>query len=203
MLDHLKILALAFSVAAPQPQPIYGKLGEALSRAQTGEFGPRNGDLCDGNYEAPLLSAAATGAFKTSGALWSSGARRIKVYEYEFGQTGGLSSTDCQVQYDVSHFGTTNILTATAVVPNPLDGADGTCLALFANNATTELTYTTAGVGLSLKSWGINQRGSYRWRALDDGDNLVIPASAGVGLGIRELSSNFTGSVVGNVSFVE
>ena len=155
------------------------------------------------NYEAPILQGTLSTSFKTAGALWSTGTRRIQVYEIEFGQTGALSSTDCQCLYDLSRFGATAILTATAVVPNSLDIADSSPLAQFANNATAELTYTTAGFGLSLKSFAINQRGSYRWRALDDGDNLMIPATAVTGLGIRALSSNFTASAVGNVSFVE
>jgi hypothetical protein len=156
-----------------------------------------------GNYLAPLLQGTTTTSFKTEGAVWSSGARRIKVYEVELGQTGALSSTDCQVQYDLSRFSQTAILTAPLVVPSPTDAADGTCLAIFANNATTELTYTTAGVGLSLKSWSLNQRGFMRWRALDDNDNIIVAATNLVGVGIRGLSSNFTASAVGNLSFVE
>ena len=155
------------------------------------------------NYEAPLLQGTVSTSFKTAGALWSTGVRRMMVYELEFGQTGALSSTDCQVQWDLSRFGATAILTATAVVPNSLDIADSSPLAQYANNEVAEATYTTAGFGLSLKSFAINQRGSYRWRALDDGDNLIIPATAVTGVGMRVLSSNFTASSVGNISFFE
>jgi len=155
------------------------------------------------NYEAPLLQATVSTAYKTTGALWSAGTGRIMVYEVEFGQTGALASTDCQCQWDLSVFSSTNILTATAVTPNKLDPADGAATSVFANNATTELTYTTAGNGLALKNWGINQRGSYRWRALDDGDNIIVANTSLVGIGIRTLSSNFTGSAVGSISFVE
>ena len=158
---------------------------------------------CFANYEAPLLQGTISTSFKTAGALWSSGTRRIMLYEAEFGQTGALSSTDCQVQWDLSRFGATAILTATAVIPNLLDIADSSPLAQFANNATGELTYTGAGAGLSLKSWAINQRGSYRWRALDDGDNIIVPATALAGVGLRALSSNFASTGIGNVSFVE
>lgn len=156
------------------------------------------------NYTAPILQGTVgTGPLKTAGALWSNGTRRVMLYEAEFGQTGALASTDCQCQWDVSRFGSTAILTASAVVPNLLDVADSSPLAQFANNATTEPTYTTAGFGLSLKSWAINQRGSYRWRALDDGDNIIVPATNLTGVGIRVLSSNFTGSAIGNISFIE
>jgi len=155
------------------------------------------------NFEGPILQGTVATAYKTAAALWSVGSHRVMLYELEFGQTGALASTDCQCQWDLSVFSSTNILTATTVVVNKLDPADATAVTIFANNATTELTYTTAGAGLALKNWGINQRGSYRWRALDDGDNIIIPATNLTGVGLRVLSSNFTGSAVGNLSFVE
>lgn len=154
------------------------------------------------NFEAPLLSAALTTAFKTTGFMWAAGTKRAQLYEVEMGQTGALASTDCQVQWDLSRAATPS-LAGTTVAANLLDTADYVAATLFMNAASGEPTYTTAGNGLSLKSWGINQRGSYRWRALDDGDNIIIPSTAGVGLGIRAVSSNFTGSAIGNISFIE
>jgi hypothetical protein len=156
------------------------------------------------NYEGPILQGSLTTTYKTAALLLvGSTARRAMVYEIEMGQTGGLSSTDCQVQWDVSRNSTTNLFTATAVTANLLDLGDSAASYTFQNNATNEGTYTTAGAGLAIKSWGVNQRGTNRWRALDDGDNIIIPASAGAGLGVRALSSNFTGSAIGNVSWVE
>lgn len=160
--------------------------------------------ICEANFEAPVLQGTVGTTYKTAGAFWSVGSRRAMLYEVEFGQTGALStSTDCQCQWDLSLFASTALLTATTVVFNKLDQADGTAVTIFANNATAELTYTTAGAGLSLKNWAINQRGAYRWRALDDGDNIIIPAVNLTGLGLRTLSSNFVGSAVGNLSIVE
>lgn len=159
------------------------------------------------NYEAPLLQGTITTTYKSAGVLYANiaanTARRIMLYEIEMGQTGALASTDCQVQWDVSRFSATNALAGTAVVPNLLDPADVSPLSLFFNAISAELTYTGANFGLGLKNWGINQRGSYRWRALDDGDNLIIAATAATGLGVRALSSNFTSSAVGSLSFVE
>jgi hypothetical protein len=160
------------------------------------------------NFEAPLLEAPVTTAFKSSGVLYATYtanlARRIMVYEIEFGQTGSLASSDCQCQWDVSRFSVTAALVATASVPNNLDPADTSPLAQFLNNASTELTYTAGtGFGLNLKSWAINQRGSYRWRALDDGDNIIVAATAGQGIGVRTLSSGFGATAIGNVSFIE
>lgn len=158
------------------------------------------------NYSAPLLYNAVTTSFKTAGALFcGSTARRFMAYEYEFGQAGAYASTDISCLWDVSRM-STGALAGSTVVVNAYDPADTqTALTLFLNAATAEPTYTTAGNGLSIKAWGINQRGSYRWRALDDGDNIIIPATAAVGLGIRTLSpsSGFANSAVGSVSFVE
>ncbi len=95
------------------------------------------------NYEAPLLQGTVSTAYKTAGALYSAGTGRGMVYEVEFGQTGALASTDCQCQWDLSVFSSTNILTATSVVPNKLDPADGASTLVFLNNATTELTAKT------------------------------------------------------------
>lgn len=157
------------------------------------------------NYGAPLLQVTVTTAYKTAGFVWSVGLRRIQVYEIEFGQAGSLASTDIQVQWDISR-GITGALGGSAVVPNLFDLSDTSPSAQFLNGATTEPTYSAINTGLSIKNWGINQRGSYRWRALDDGDNIIIPATSATGIGARQLSPGgpITGmSAVGNLSFVE
>jgi hypothetical protein len=126
------------------------------------------------------------------------------VYEAEFGQTAALASTDCQCQWDLSRIASTNTMAATAVAMNLLDPADIAATTLFYNTVTTEPpNITTVGLGLNLKNWAINQRGSYRWRALDDGDNIIVASGASQGLALRVLSSNFTGSAVGTLSIIE
>lgn len=161
------------------------------------------------NYEAPLLNASVITTFRSAGVLYvnstASQNRRYQVYEIEFGQGGSLASTDIQNQWDVSRLGASAALVGTAVTPNLLDPGDVATFGVYFNNITTEPTYTTAGNGLSLKSWAINQRGSYRWRALDDGDNIVIPAVAFNGIGVRQLSgsANSAQSAIGNLSFTE
>jgi hypothetical protein len=155
------------------------------------------------NFTGPLLQGTVSTTYKTTGAVQAN-ARRAMIYEIEMGQTGTLAPTDCQCQWDVSRISNTNTLTATTVALNLLDQADVTATTLFFNNATAEPpNVTTVGLGLNLKNWGINQRGSYRWRALDDGDNLIIAQAASQGLIVRVLSSNFSGSAVGTVSVLE
>ena len=155
------------------------------------------------NYEAPLFQAAVSTAYKSAGVLYSNGTRRIMLYEVELGASGAPASTDAQILWDLSRFTATTTLAGTSVIPNLLDTADSSPLALFFNAISAELTYSAAGAGLSLKSWGINQRGSYRWRALDDNDNIIIPAAVGTGIGLRAQSSAFTSTAIGNISFVE
>ncbi len=108
----------------------------------------------------------------------------------------------------MSRIGASAGLAATAVTPNPLDGtAAGTALSNYFNTPTTDSTptVTTQGNGLSLYTWPINQRGFNRWRALDDGDNIVVPSVAFNGLAIRLLCSGgaFGGSGVGTLGFGE
>ncbi|SRR5258706_8092886 len=164
------------------------------------------------NFATPLLNATVTTTYRSAGVIsvntTTSNQRRIQIYEIEFGQSGALASTDIQNQWDVSRFTVTNLVVGTAVIANPLDNADVVALTQYLNNVNTEVSaMAVAGSGLSLKNWGINQRGSYRWRALDDGDNIMIPATAGFGIAIRELtgSASAIGSqtAVGTVSFIE
>jgi hypothetical protein len=154
------------------------------------------------NYAAIILNSTVAATYRTTGLAWSAG-RRWMLYEAEFGQTGTLSSTDIQCEWDISRIGSTAAVVGTTVATNLLDLADVASSTLFMNAVTTEPTYTTAGNGLNLKHWAINQRGSYRWRALDDGDNLLVPSTGGMGLGLRVQSSSYAGSAVGNISFVE
>jgi hypothetical protein len=160
------------------------------------------------NYEAPLLQSTVFATFRSAGLLFPSATaglqRRIQVYEMEFGQAGQLASTDAQNLWDVTRC-LTGSATGAAVVPNSLDISDNSPLSQFLNNVTTEPTQTGAGFGLGLKQWAINQRGSYRWRALDDGDNIIIPATTGAAIMIRQLANvaNQNQTAMGNISFIE
>lgn len=157
------------------------------------------------NFTGNLLYGVVTTSYKTAGFLWVlTTLRRLQVYEVEMGQAGAYASTDISVQWDLSRAATPT-LAGTTVQSNALDTADGTAAAQFVNNASAEPTYTTTTNGLNLKNWGINQRGSYRWRALDDGDNIIIPGTTGVGVGIRVISptGGFANSAVGGISFIE
>jgi hypothetical protein len=143
------------------------------------------------NITAPLLLTSGTAAFRTTGAIWVGALlRRISAYEINVGQgASAYNSVDSSAVWDVSRFGATNGIAGTAVIPNLLDPADGSPASQFMNTTTADPTYTTAGNGLNLYTWPVNQRGFNRWRALDDGDNIIVPATAGFGIGVRALMS--------------
>ena len=160
-----------------------------------------------------LLNATVTTAFRSAGVLYVNSTaafnRRYQAYEINCGQSvnAGYASTDTSVLWDVSRLGASAGLVGSAITPNLVDGSDSvTILANYFNNITTEPTYTTQGNGLSLYSWPVNQRGFNRWRALDDGDNIVIPATAFNGIGVRELTPTaaIAGmSGMGTLAFIE
>lgn len=157
-------------------------------------------------YTAPLTLNLVGISYKTMGALWTGGTtRRMAIYELDVGQSGVLNtSTDTQLLYDVSRFTTTSLFVGTSVVPSPLDGGDGVSLAVFNNNATTEFAaLAAAGSGLNLLNPPINQRGTFRWRALDDGDNIIIPNTAQAGIAVRTLSAAYIGSANGTIMYLE
>src|SRR5271167_1215359 len=133
-------------------------------------------------YAGQLYQSALSTTYKSLAVLYASSgtqARRMAVYEFDIGQSGALNtSNDTQVQYDVTRFTTTSLLAGTAFTPSPLDGADPVTLALMYNNITTEVgAFAAGGAGLNMLNPPVNQRGTFRWRALDDGDNFIIPAT--------------------------
>lgn len=162
------------------------------------------------NFGVQLLNSVGA-AFRSAGVVYINSStglnRRLQIYEINVGQAAvAYASTDTSMLWDVSRLGASAGLTATPTAPNPLDGGD--TLAMLANYftaASAEPTYTTQGNGLSLYSWPINQRGFNRWRALDDGDQIVVPAVAFNGIGVRELCSGgaqaFSG--IGTMALIE
>ena len=162
------------------------------------------------NFAVQVINSVGS-AFRSAGVVYVNSStglnRRLQVYEINVGQVAtAYASTDTGILWDVSRLGASAGLTATVTAPNPLDGGD--TLAMLANYftaASAEPTYTTQGNGLSLYSWPINQRGFNRWRALDDGDQIVVPAVAFNGIGIRLLctagAQAFSG--VGTLALIE
>ncbi len=147
------------------------------------------------NFGVQLLNSVGS-AFRSAGVVYINSStglnRRLQVYEINVGQVASAyANTDTSMLWDVSRLGASLGLVGSVVAPNSMDGADTVALlANYFNAVSTEPTnYTTQGNGLSIYSWPINQRGFNRWRSLDDGDQIIVPAVAFNGIGIRELCS--------------
>lgn len=157
------------------------------------------------NFSGPVLVTPVSTAFKTGGIIWGGGTKRAEAYEIEFGQFGSYASTDAPSLWDLSRAPSTAGMVGTTVAANLLDPSDYVAATLFMQGLTTEPTnYTTAGLGLSIKQWPINQRGFNRWRTLDDGDHILVPATASaLGLRTASIASGYAASASGSISFVE
>lgn len=146
---------------------------------------------------------AISSTYKTLLNVYSSSttsARRGKIYDVLVGTNG--TPADNYMEWDISRFSATAILTATAVTPNPLDVADAVALSASYANATTENTYVNNGSGASVFYVGVNQRASYRWVAAPGGE-LVYPATNLAGLGGRARSGGYTGTATMQFYFTE
>lgn len=140
---------------------------------------------------------AVSGTYKTLiNAYAGATAKRGKVYDVLVGTNG--APADNYMEWDISRFSATAILTGTAVTPNPLDTADAAMSGVSVANATTENTYVNNGVGASVLYVGVNQRASYRWVAAP-GSELVYAATNLVGLGLRTRSGGYTGTATGQL----
>lgn len=144
-----------------------------------------------------------SGTYKTLVNVYASSStalRRGKIYDVLVGTNG--TPADNYMEWDISRFSATAILTATAVTPNPLDTADSAMLGVSTANATAENTYVNNGVGASVFYVGVNQRASYRWVAAP-GSELVYAATALVGLGLRTRSGGYTSTATSTLYVTE
>lgn len=153
-------------------------------------------------YMAPGNQATISSSYKTAVTVYATTGtgilRRGKIAEIIIGQSANPNATDTYVQWDLSR--QTAAGTATALVPPPVDPADVACGATAGVNATVEGTITASS---SLFNEAINQRGSFRWQEIDELKMLTYPATAGNGFALRAQSSTYTGSVTGQVGFLE
>jgi hypothetical protein len=121
-----------------------------------------------------------------------------KVYEIAIGQDGTLNATDCQVAWDLSR--QTAAGTSTAATPVGLDGASRAAGTVGSVNFTAEGTITGAS---SVWVQSINQRGTWRWQAADEGGMLIIPATNLAGFALRAKSTNYASTSVGELKVLE
>ena len=119
-----------------------------------------------------------TAGSKTALVLVSTANGRPSLIEYVLSNVG-IVAVDSQFQVQLKWF--TAPGTTTPVVPTPIDPSDPPATLLTAgSNATAEPTYLAGSV---IDDLGINPRGIYRWAAYDPSAEIILPASAGGGIG--------------------
>lgn len=134
------------------------------------------------NYAATGLGT--TGTDKTILGLTSAATVRPELHYLSLGS--GATPADQATTLVLKRY--TAAGTATAVVPIALDPASPAALAAAGENHTVEPTYTAAS---ELFSIPVNQRNTVQWWAAPGGE-IVLPATAANGVGIKSLSSTGT-----------
>jgi hypothetical protein len=143
-----------------------------------------------------------TSAYKTAAQMNATGTnKRGKVVDIMIGAASNPNATDTYVQWDVSRITATGAGAYTAFTPNPTDPADGAAVNVSGVNATAEATTITANS--SIWNETVNQRGAFRWQAVQESQALIWAATAGTGLILRAQSVTFTAEADGSVYFIE
>lgn len=146
-------------------------------------------------YAATGAENAATASYTT--VLHVTGAATVRpgIYDFSIGQGG--TPADQVAFWAAMRF--TVAPTSTAVVPTPLDGAEIAAESTAGENASAEGTYTA---GTELFEAPVNVRATYRWVSAPDGE-LVVPATAANGIGLRVKAASYTGSAETTIHFAE
>jgi hypothetical protein len=124
-----------------------------------------------------------------------SGMRRAKIYDLILGSEG--APADVANLWELNRF--TAAGTSTAFTPLPLDPADAAAATVAGENHSAEPTYTAAAKLLEV---ALNQKATFRWVAIPGGE-LVIPATASNGIGIRTPTAGSSVAITAEAHFEE
>lgn len=118
-----------------------------------------------------------TSAAKTALTLISTAAIRPRLIAFNLSQVGTVS-TDSGFEIQVKRF--TAAGTTTAVTPAAVDSGDPASTFTAGSNATVEPTYTA---NTTVEDVSVNPRSTFRWVALEQRDEVIMPATAANGVG--------------------
>lgn len=142
---------------------------------------------------------SATGtALKTAVTIIAASTVRPRIYEFAAGLTTAPNSTDQQLEFAVQRF--TAVGTAGSnPTPLPVDPGDVAAVATAGITHSSEPTYTATGI---LFQQAMNQRAMFRWVAVP-GYELMAPATASNGIGLKNVAITVTAVMDGTVFFFE
>ncbi len=118
-----------------------------------------------------------TTASKTALTIVSASTIRPRLLAFNLSQSGTVS-TDAGFEIQVKRF--TAAGTTTAVTPAAVDSGDPAAVFTAGSNATVEPTYTS---NTTLRDVVVNPRSTFRWVALEQRDEIILPATASNGVG--------------------
>jgi hypothetical protein len=158
-----------------------------------------------GYYAVPGSHSAVSSSYKTAAlvqaATTAAALRRGKVFEVMVGASANPNATDTYIQWDISRITASGAGAYTSWTPTALDPADVAALCLAGITATAEATTITANS--SIWNEAVNQRGSLRWVAAQESQYMIFPGTASAGLILRGLSSTYTGTTTGQLTYQE
>jgi len=122
--------------------------------------------------------------------MWTlNGAATFRLQMYDL-----ISSSDATPADNVAEFSikrnTSNGTAGSTFTPTALDPGDPASLAQFITNQNGTPTLTASS---ELMYFSHNQRATFRWVAVPDGE-LIVPATAANGLSLMAVTSNATGT---------
>lgn len=118
-----------------------------------------------------------TAAAKTALTIVSAATIRPRLIAFTLSQIGTVA-TDAAFEIILKRF--TAAGTTTAVTPAAVDSGDPSAIFTAGSNATAEPTYTANTV---LADLAVNPRSTVRWVAVDQRDEVILPATAANGVG--------------------
>jgi hypothetical protein len=118
-----------------------------------------------------------TAGSKTALTIVSAATIRPRLIAFNLSQVGTVS-TDANFEIILKRF--TAAGTTTAVTPAAVDSGEPAATFTAGSNATVEPTYTANTV---LADVAVNPRSTFRWVALEQRDEVILPATAANGVG--------------------
>ncbi len=146
-------------------------------------------------YSIDGQEPAVTSSLQTMLGLTATTLTRARISEWEVG--AGDPTFDEDLEFTVQRYTTAPTFGST-VTPSPLDiGAPVAQLA--AGEAASAEGVQTA----VLYKRTVNARSSYRWGSLSEGNDILVPAVASDGVGLRVLATAYVGIAQGNMIYTE
>ena len=131
----------------------------------------------------------------TAMAVLASALTRAKIYLITL--AAGGTPADNMLQWLIRRL--TADGTGTAVTPSLVDAGAPVAQLTARQNYSAEPTYST---GDPLQNWPIHQRNTYTWNAAPGGE-LIIPATAGAGIGATPIHAVYVGAATATMAWME